>query len=94
MIARAYPLPDTQLCASEELGRAAKALASLPERTRDVVRLRRWEGVSQRETAAELGVSESAVEEHLRHAMRTMRARVDAGPDTGAAGDVAQFEPA
>jgi DNA-directed RNA polymerase specialized sigma24 family protein len=43
------------------------------------VRLRRWDGASQRETATALGVSERTVEEHLRRATLSMRERVEAG---------------
>lgn len=78
-LACAYPLPDEQLCAREELARAATALAALPDRTRDVVRLRRWDGASQRETAAALGITESCIEKHMCRATRTMRAAIEAG---------------
>ncbi|HMN53456.1 MAG TPA: RNA polymerase sigma factor [Sphingopyxis sp.] len=76
-LACAYPLQDAELSAREALIRATDALAALPERTRDIVRLRRWDGASQRETAATLGVSERTVEEHLRRATLAMRERVE-----------------
>lgn len=72
----AWPLQDVEAASREELRLLDQALSRLPERTREVVRLRRLECVSQRETARRLGISESAIEKHLRRAMRSLRASV------------------
>lgn len=66
----AWPLQDRQLEGCERLRCVEKALGTLPERTQQVIRLRRIEGISQRDTAQILGVSESAIEKHLSRAMR------------------------
>lgn len=57
-----------------ELGKARRAIASLPLRQRDVLLLRAIEGMSQAETAAALGITEKAVETRLARARRTLSA--------------------
>lgn len=66
------PLQDVVLESREELALVMRSLAELPERTRAVFRLRRIEGLSLLETAARLGISQSAVEKHLRGATRIL----------------------
>ena len=75
------PSPEQALIARERLALVSKALAALPERTLHVFRRYRIDGVPQREIAAELGVSLSAVEKHLQKAYQVVveaRARLDA----------------
>lgn len=50
-----------------------KAIATLPERTRLVFRLSRFDHLSVREIAANLQISEKAVEYHITQSLRTMR---------------------
>ncbi len=71
------PLPDEQCIAREALARVELAFAALPERTRRVVQLRRLDGLSLRDTAAELGVTESAIEKHMSRAMKALRAAAE-----------------
>lgn len=66
------PLPDREVAAREELRLVFASLDRLPKRTRDVFLLRRVEGLSLSATAARLGISQSAVEKHLRTAMRSL----------------------
>jgi RNA polymerase sigma-70 factor (ECF subfamily) len=61
------PLGDTvgipeSLAHSEDLRLLVEAIRSLPERCRDVVTLRKIYGLSQKEVAAQLGISENTVE--------------------------------
>jgi len=56
---------EDRVSAREELKRLAEALDRLPPRCREVVWLRRVEGISQRETAEALGVSVKAIEQHM-----------------------------
>jgi RNA polymerase sigma-70 factor (ECF subfamily) len=51
-----------QLSRAQELEILTRAIQSLPERCRQVVTLRRVYGMSQREVAAELGITEHTVE--------------------------------
>lgn len=47
---------------SEELEMLTKAIQSLPDRCRQILTLRKIYGMSQKETAAELGIAEHTVE--------------------------------
>ena len=60
--------PERQILARDELVRIGAALASLPERTRRVFYLNRFEGVTQSEIARRLGISRTSVEKHMRRA--------------------------
>lgn len=64
------PSPERTLIARERLQAVSTALATLPERTLTIFRKYRLDGVRQRQIAAELGISGSAVEKHLRKAYR------------------------
>jgi RNA polymerase sigma-70 factor (ECF subfamily) len=66
------PTAEQVLIARERLALVANALAALPERTRLVFRRFRIDGVAQREIAAELGISLSAVEKHLQKAYQVV----------------------
>jgi RNA polymerase sigma factor (sigma-70 family) len=59
------PLADRALEARQELARATGLLAQLSDTCRRAIEMRRLEGFSQRETAEQLGVSESVVRNHL-----------------------------
>jgi RNA polymerase sigma-70 factor (family 1) len=52
-------------------------LSSLPERTRTIFRQCREQGRSYEEVAADLGISKSAVKNHMVYAMKVMRASVE-----------------
>jgi RNA polymerase sigma-70 factor (ECF subfamily) len=68
--ASAEPTPERQVADREELHNLAVAIAALPPRCRDAFTLRRVEGLSQREVAHRLGVSENTVEKHVGKAIR------------------------
>ncbi|WP_374036554.1 RNA polymerase sigma factor [Brevundimonas staleyi] len=59
------PSPERQIADRDELRRLGEAIAGLPGKIRDVFTLRRIEGLSQREVATRLGLSESTVEKHM-----------------------------
>jgi RNA polymerase sigma factor (sigma-70 family) len=61
--------PERRFAAREELRVLAQAFDSLSDKCRNVVWLRRVEGLSQRETAKRLGVREGAVESQLARGM-------------------------
>jgi RNA polymerase sigma-70 factor (ECF subfamily) len=64
--------PERRLNARQELRRLAGAFDELSDRCRDVMWLRRIEGLSQRETAERLGMREGAVESQLARGVRAL----------------------
>ena len=75
------PSAEQALIARERLTLVSAALAALPERTLFVFRRYRIDGMPQRQIAAELGISLSAVEKHLQKAYQIVvetRERLDA----------------
>jgi RNA polymerase sigma factor (sigma-70 family) len=75
------PSAEQALIARERLAMISKALGELPERTVLIFRKFRLEGIPQKQIAAELGITISAVEKHLQKAYRVVtghQALVDA----------------
>jgi RNA polymerase sigma-70 factor (ECF subfamily) len=66
------PLGERALIAREQLRRVETDMAKLGERVATVFRRYRLDNVSQREIAAELGISLSAVEKDLQRAYRAL----------------------
>ena len=64
--------PERNVEARDELRRLQAGLDKLPPRCRQVVVLRRIEGLSQREVAARLGVGEDTVEKQMVYGMRAL----------------------
>jgi RNA polymerase sigma-70 factor (ECF subfamily) len=60
----AHGIPEA-LARNQELELLTRAIQSLPERCRQVLTLRRLYGLSQREVAARLGISENIVEHQV-----------------------------
>ena len=70
------PGVDEALNARQELALLADAIASLPDRCREVLTLRRLYGLPQREVAERLGISESTVEKHVAYGVRLCAERL------------------
>jgi RNA polymerase sigma-70 factor (ECF subfamily) len=71
-IAADEPGPDRNAMAREELRRLQSALDNLPPRCRQAVVLKKIEGLSRKEIAQRMGISEDTVHRHLtegRHAL-------------------------
>lgn len=64
--------PERQLVARDELKRAMAGLENLPPRCREVVRLRRVEGLSTRETAQRLNIGTDTVERQMTLGIRAL----------------------
>ncbi|MEJ0037957.1 MAG: sigma-70 family RNA polymerase sigma factor [Gammaproteobacteria bacterium] len=62
--------PERRLLAQDELERIHAALERIPERSRRIFYLNRYEGLTQKEIAAALGISRTNVEKHMRRALR------------------------
>lgn len=74
--------PEQQLEFREEIAAVAQLLALLPERTREVLILRRVEGLSQQETAQRLGISIKTVEKHMSQGVAALMALFGRGGKT------------
>jgi RNA polymerase sigma factor (sigma-70 family) len=82
-VAARGPLPDEIAATTDLAARAETALATLPEDSRTVVVLRDIEGLSTKEVADVLGVTETAVKVRLHRAHTRLRAMISDAPDTG-----------
>ena len=75
--------PEQQLEFREEIAIVAQSLAQLPERTREVLILRRVEGLSQQETAERLHISIKTVEKHMASGVQALMTWFGRGGKTG-----------
>lgn len=64
--------PERIVGARQEFSLLSQAFNSLSEKCRTIVWLRRIEGLSQRETAARMGLNEGAVESQLARGLRAL----------------------
>jgi RNA polymerase sigma-70 factor (ECF subfamily) len=70
------PPADEALNARQELALLSEAIASLPDRCREVLTLRKLYGLPQREIAQRLNITESTVEKHVAHGVRLCAERM------------------
>ncbi|MGH8318848.1 MAG: RNA polymerase sigma factor [Steroidobacteraceae bacterium] len=68
--------PDEIVNLAQERRLLARVIASLPERCRQVLTLRKIHGLSQKEIALRLGIAEHTVEKHVSHGVRLCAARL------------------
>ena len=80
------PLADRTIAAAQEIERVNGVLSELSDTARKAIELRRIEGVSQRETAERLGVSEDVVRNHLVRGVQKVLQRL-AAQDAEMSGD-------
>jgi len=73
------PSPEQNTAARQELQLLQGALDDLPERCRQIVVLRKVEGLSQREVAGRLGVTEDIVEHQLAKGLRQLARSLSGG---------------
>jgi RNA polymerase sigma-70 factor (ECF subfamily) len=73
------PSPERVAADRQELAHVASLIAALPERCREVFSLRKLDGLSQRETAAKLGIAESTVEKHMVKALALLTNAIGRG---------------
>jgi RNA polymerase sigma factor (sigma-70 family) len=69
--------PERQLLADDALRRVAAIIPSLPERTREILILSRLEGLNPRQIGERLGISGTAVEKHIRKALKRIVAAAE-----------------
>jgi RNA polymerase sigma-70 factor (ECF subfamily) len=73
------PSPERQAIDRDELHRLANTIAGMPAKVREVFTLRRIYGLSQREVALKMGISESTVEKHMSRGFFIMLERMGHG---------------
>lgn len=71
--------PEEQVTFRDEIRDITRAIAAMPARTRDVLVLRRVTGLSQRETAERLAISEKTVEKHMARGVALLMDRFGRG---------------
>lgn len=71
-VASDAPGPDRSAIARDELRKLTVALDRLPPRCREAVVMRRIEGLSRREIAERMGISENGVAQHIRAGMAAL----------------------
>lgn len=64
--------PEQRASARQELGRLAQAFDGLPPQCRRIVWMRKVEGISQKQVAERLGISEGAVEKQITKGVRLL----------------------
>jgi RNA polymerase sigma-70 factor (ECF subfamily) len=74
------PGPDRIVLARDALRRVQDALDHLPPRSRDVVVFKQIDGLSRREIAERMGISEETVKWHLATGMSTLADLFYGGP--------------
>ncbi len=77
------PGPDRSAIARDELRRLEDALDRLPPRAREAMVMKKVDGLSRREIATRMGVTEKTVKWHLNEAMRAL-ADILYGPEGSA----------
>jgi RNA polymerase sigma factor (sigma-70 family) len=60
--------------AQEEIRALTQAVAEMTPATRRIFKLNRFEGKTQKEIAKDLGISQTAVEKHIRKALKKLAA--------------------
>ncbi len=76
------PDPEQTVSLNIELARVLKAAAALPEPTKSIFRLHRFEGLRQSEVATRCGVSVTTIEKHVRRALTILRRARDGERDS------------
>lgn len=77
-VASADPPPDTIVSGRQEFGILSEAIQELPDKCRRVFLLYRGQGLTMRQIAARLSISEKTVEKHIARAMVHCRKRLRA----------------
>ena len=77
LIDRGGAAPEQWLQHDQTLERLEAAIRSLPRRQREAFFLRHWEGLSTRETARAMRVTEGSVKTHLSRAMQHLSAAIE-----------------
>ena len=80
MAAADEPSPEQAVAARQAMRRLAAAVDTLPPKTRRAFELHKFEGLSQAETAARLGVTRKTVEKQLAAALKQLVVKLGGRP--------------
>lgn len=80
--------PERHAVAGDELRRIAALILALPEKCRHAFVLRKIHGLSQREIAGRMGISENTVEKHICKGLRVLMEEMKEEPDVSRGRDV------
>jgi RNA polymerase sigma-70 factor (ECF subfamily) len=69
--------PETQLAQTQAIAALEKGLSELPQRQREAVLLRVWEGFDVADTAGIMGCGQGSVKTHLSRAMHALRGKAE-----------------
>jgi RNA polymerase sigma factor (sigma-70 family) len=86
------PSPEIEVGDRQELERLAIAIAGLPPRCREVFVLRKIRGLSQREVAVKLGVSEGTIEKQIHHGLKILINALGRGGQGSAKSSIARSD--
>ena len=75
------PSPEREVAARRDVARVRAVIATLPDVCRQVVEMRRIEGLPQREIATRLGISEGMVEWHVHNGIRIVLMKMQTADD-------------
>ena len=75
------PSPEDVAVDRSHLGFVSEAIENLPERCRQVIKMRKIEGISQREVAQRLGVPEHTVENDVAKGLRLIQRAIAEGEE-------------
>lgn len=84
--------PERHASGRQQLQRLARVFDLMPPRCREVLWLRRIDGLPQKEVARRLGVTEAAVEKHVHRGMRYLADALFGGEGREATGHEARHE--
>ncbi|GAA0629067.1 RNA polymerase sigma factor [Brevundimonas kwangchunensis] len=70
------PAADDVVIGRERLAVLLKTMEALPDKTRRIFRMHKFEGLSYAEVATRMGISRSSVEKHMMDALRILFAKV------------------
>jgi RNA polymerase sigma factor (sigma-70 family) len=74
-----YPSPEQHASGQQELRRVQTAIRMMPPRVREVFWLRRVHGLSQRETAQQLGLAEHTIEKYMSRGIKFLLSQFERG---------------
>jgi len=78
--------PERRALGAERLRRVSSVVGDLPDRTRAILIMNRYDGLTQREISQRLGISQTAVENHMTKAIAVLTAALaadDGPPEVG-----------